>query len=76
MIKDHLYAWAKACSDMGIEITAPSALAYINDLEGHEAVERPSYSKEAFVDALVEFIVGDDVVSHIELSKFLSYLDY
>lgn len=65
MIKDHLQAWTKACSDMGIEITARSALQHIRRLGGLEDAEddRPQYTKEAFVDALIEFIVGDDVVS-------------
>ena len=50
---------------MGIEITAPSALEHIRRLEGLEDAkdECPQYSKESFVDALIEFIVGDDVVS-------------
>jgi hypothetical protein len=74
LIKDHLQAWTKACSDMGIEITACSALQHIRRLEGLEDAEddhpqytkeadHPQYTKEAFVDALIEFIVGDDVVS-------------
>ena len=50
---------------MGIEITACSALQHIRRLEGLEDAEddHPQYTKEAFVDALIEFIVGDDVVS-------------
>ena len=65
LIKDHLQAWTKACSDMGIEITAPSALEHIRKLEGIEDAkdDHPQYSKEVFVDALIEFIIGDDVVS-------------
>lgn len=57
--------WTKACADKGIPITAALAVQAISTHEGKDPIEQQNYSKEAFTDALVEFIVGDDIVSTI-----------
>jgi hypothetical protein len=64
LVNIHLEEWTKSCADMGIPITAAIAL---NKLQGNETeiTEHPMYSKEAFVDALVDFVVGNDLVSKI-----------
>ena len=56
-----------SCDDLSIEITAVAARAAIqkfHNLPPETLLEsdHPEYSKEAFVDALVEFIVRDDQV--------------
>jgi hypothetical protein len=65
LLKVHLEEWTKSCADMGITITAATALKSIKKLQGQEMEEgeHPPYSKQGFVDALIDFIVGDDVVS-------------
>ena len=65
LMKEHLEDWVKACSEKKIDITAAAALKHINEFQGKESEERdrPVYSKEAFADALVEFVVGNDIVS-------------
>ena len=59
-----------SCDNLSIEITAVAAHAAIQkfcNLPPKTPLEsdRPEYSKEAFVDALVEFIVRNDQV-HIQ----------
>ncbi|KZP21834.1 hypothetical protein FIBSPDRAFT_663987, partial [Athelia psychrophila] len=60
-------AWVKACDDLKIEITSKG---FVDKVDGYRR-GRPSpsncedqskrhFSQEAFVDAIVEFIVGDD----------------
>jgi hypothetical protein len=55
----------KTCGELGIKVRLPASLrgenenTIIND-QGHP--HRP-FSNENFVDALIEFIVGDDIVS-------------
>lgn len=67
LINDHIEEWISSCEDLGIEITAAAAQAAIRRFRNQPAetpleTNRPQYSQEAFVDALVEFIVGDDLV--------------
>lgn len=61
---------------MDIPITAKDAIDAIREFNNlpppapaSESNERPEYSKEAFIEAIVEFIVGDDQVC----SHFLTY---
>jgi hypothetical protein len=68
LFEAHVEAWVTACDDRNIEITAQEAQPAIDayrKLPGKTVLEdsRPEYSKEAFIDALVEFIVADDQVS-------------
>ncbi|KAJ7155918.1 hypothetical protein C8R43DRAFT_884280, partial [Mycena crocata] len=64
--------WIAACDQLKIPITAKEALPTVEDYRrrqsqqspgssssGNRKAQRP-FSHEAFVDALVEFIVGDD----------------
>jgi hypothetical protein len=67
LYENHIGLWLKGCADQGIDITAqeaqPAIQAYHNAPEASQLeVMRPPYSKEAFFDALVEFIVADDQV--------------
>ena len=71
-IKKHFYTvhiadWVQGCEDKGAKITGASAeravrmyrnLPEPTDLEA----DRPQFSKDAFADALAEYIVGDDLV--------------
>ena len=67
LITNHLEEWVSSCDDLNIEISACSALPAISKYHNEPVntstpleSECQKYSKEAFVDALVEFIVGDD----------------
>jgi hypothetical protein len=64
---EHIADWVQGCEDKGCKITGAPAqhavrrfkkLPEPTDLEA----ERTQFSKEAFVDALAEFVVGDDQV--------------
>lgn len=64
---EHIEQWVTSCDDLKIEITAAAAKAAIRSFHNLPAdspldSKRPQYSKKAFIDALVEFIVGDDQV--------------
>jgi len=63
----HIENWVKACDDEKIKIRGVDAMRAVRrfrnlpeptDLEG----DHPEFSKDAFEDALAEFIVGDDQV--------------
>ena len=61
----HLDEWVKSCADLNILITAKAAVEAIEKSGGivlREA-EKLQFSKDAFTDALMEFVVGDDQVS-------------
>jgi len=62
-----LEQWVTSCDNLGIEITAQVALPFVKKICQEPAdtpleSECPKYSKEAFVEAILEFIVGDDQV--------------
>ncbi len=64
LLNIHMEEWVKGCAEKDIPMTT----AALQAIAGHgvqeiEEGEHPKYSKEAFVGALVEFIIGDDVVS-------------
>jgi hypothetical protein len=61
----HLQLWVQGCEKLGIEIKAKSARQVIdqNYKADPSSNNRIPYTNEAFVDALVAFIVGDDQVS-------------
>jgi hypothetical protein len=71
LINKHLDEWVKGCTEKEIPMTTP-ALQAIAMIQGQEIGEdaHPKYSKEAFADALVEFIVGEDVVSNDNIIGF------
>ncbi|KAM6494641.1 hypothetical protein JOM56_009264, partial [Amanita muscaria] len=62
---DHLAQWVTSCDNLKIEITAKAALPFVRKFR-QEPVdtplesERPEYSKKGFIEAILEFIVGDD----------------
>ena len=67
---DHIEEWVTSCDNLDIKITAEGVLPAVcefraqpepTSLEG----ERQEYTKEAFVEAVLEFIVGDDLVCAI-----------
>ena len=56
-----------ACDDLKIPITATAALEAVRKFRNEPVPtqlesERSEYLKEAFIDALVDLIVGDDLV--------------
>lgn len=71
----HADAWITGCDKLGIVIKAKEAMPYVNDYRrrkghfeantqedaGYDPKSRP-FSKEAFVDGIVESIVADDQV--------------
>ena len=61
----HLDDWVKSCADLKIPITAKAAVEAIEKSGGIVSgeAERLQFSQEAFTDALMEFVVGDDQVS-------------
>jgi hypothetical protein len=67
LFTDHIEKWIASCEKLNISVTAAAALEAIRQFRKEPATtslesERPKYSKEAFTDALVDFIVGDDQV--------------
>jgi hypothetical protein len=67
LVKYHIEQWVHACQNLKIPIQGTDAKLAIQrfknlpeptDLEAG----RPQYSKDAFVNALAEFVVGDDQV--------------
>ena len=69
LFSEHIDDWVTACDDLKIPITATTAMEAVQKICQEPPAtqlesERPEYSKEAFIDALVDFIVGDDLVCH------------
>ena len=67
LFTDHIEKWIMSCEKLHISITAAAAVEAIRLFRKEPATtslesERPKYSKEAFIDAVVDFIVGDDQV--------------
>jgi hypothetical protein len=72
LFNDHIEKWITSCEKLNIRITATAAVEAIRMFRKEPATtslesERPQYSKDAFRDALVDFIVGDDQVRFIYL---------
>jgi hypothetical protein len=67
LYKHHIGEWVKGCEELKITIQGADAklavrkFKHLPEPTNLEAV-RPQYSKEVFVDALAEFVVGDDQV--------------
>jgi hypothetical protein len=81
LAKYHITDWVKACDEMGITIggsKAQIAVRKFRKLPGPTDLEaeRPNFSKEAFVDALAEFVVADDQVCDIFNSKIVKLMYY
>ena len=63
----HVDQWVTCCNDLKISITAKDALAAVRKFQDEPPdtsleSERPEYSKEGFIEALLEFVIGDDLV--------------
>jgi hypothetical protein len=63
----HIDQWITCCDDLKISITAKDALAAVYKFwdeppETSMESEHPEYTKEEFVEALLEFVIGDDLV--------------
>ncbi|KAK7059465.1 hypothetical protein R3P38DRAFT_3522585 [Favolaschia claudopus] len=83
----HLEVWVQGCDQLKIDITAREALPHVEAYRGKQngsnssstadsAKKQPPFSNEAFVDAIVEWIVSDDQQSrvhvHIPVHEFPS----
>ncbi|KAJ6576013.1 hypothetical protein DFH09DRAFT_914990, partial [Mycena vulgaris] len=72
LYEHHLEAWVEGCDKLKYTIKARKTLQYVDAYRARKAGKtgtapnpepdknRQEFSQEAFVDALVEFIVGDD----------------
>ena len=74
LMKDHLDDWVKSCDKADIKITANKAKAVVDEYHHHQGeyvldlsnpTSWPKFSKMAFVDAMVEFITAEDMVSRL-----------
>lgn len=74
LYEHHLDVWVAGCDHLKISIKAKEAKPYVEDYRARTECrtagshpeppeKRTQFSQEAFVDAIVEFIVGDDQVS-------------
>jgi hypothetical protein len=64
---NHIEQWVTMCDDLKIPITAKSAEEPVHKFRKDPVLtslqsEQLTYSKEAFINAIVDFIVGDDQV--------------
>jgi len=67
LFTDHISEWVTSCDDLNIPITAAAAVEAICKFQKEPATtslesEHPQFLKEAFTDAIVGFVVGDDQV--------------
>ena len=67
LYNEHLEQWVTSCDALEINITAQAAFPAIKAFrqEPDDTLlesKRPKYSKDTFVEAILEFIVGDDQV--------------
>jgi hypothetical protein len=67
LYNEHLEQWVTSCDELDIKITAQAAIPAVKAFR-QEPVntplesKRPKYSKDTFVEAILEFIIGDDQV--------------
>lgn len=70
---DHIDEWVAGCDKLNIKITAKTVQSVVADSRHErgkgqgkgvpaEDTKRPTFTHEAFVDAIVEWIVADDQV--------------
>jgi hypothetical protein len=70
LYSEHIEEWVTGCDDLKIKITAEAALPAVCKFRAEPEptsleAEHQEYTKEAFVEAILEFIVGDDQVCFI-----------
>lgn len=78
LFSNHIDEWVTACDQAQIKITASAAAEAVRQFRKEPAStqsesEQPPYSKEAFIDAIVDFVVGDDLVS-VKFYFIIKYL--
>jgi hypothetical protein len=69
LFTDHIEEWITSCESLNISITSAAAIQAISKFRNEPPsttldLERPPYSKEAFINAILEFVVGDDQVCY------------
>ena len=90
LVANHLGLWVESCDNFKIPITAESARGPVDhyraskdgaaglssiSISGERPSNIPEFSYEAFVDAVTQFIVADDQVSHFtKLTALLKLL--
>jgi hypothetical protein len=69
LAEEHLYLWVSGCDNLNIKIQAKTVQKAVDEYRkargqptAPHAPDRQPYSNAGFVDAIVEFIVGDDQV--------------
>jgi hypothetical protein len=77
LFETHLDAWISGCDELSIKILAKEAQPAVEGYRRQkgqtytspesDSTKRKPYSKEAFVDAIIEFIAGDDQVRSVTL---------
>jgi len=70
LYSEHIEEWVTGCDNLKIKITAEAALPAICKFHAEPEptsleAECQEYTKEAFVEAIFKFIVGDDEVCFI-----------
>lgn len=87
MLKDHLEIWVNSCDQLDIAIggqkfqDAAKKFRQQRGEDGSNGTEytqpdansHPQYSPEAFVDAIMDFIVGDNQVNFTSQSYLCEY---
>jgi hypothetical protein len=83
LYEDHPNSWISGCDRLCIPITAKAAqraVAEYRNRQGQHTNQQSSnlkvnrtFSREAFVDAIIEFIVVDDQVSNLFFNVTLSH---
>jgi len=74
LFKHHIGDWVKACDDLQIKIYGTNARLAVQRFKNlppptDMEADSPEYSKEAFIDALTEFVVADDQVCKTFICK-------
>lgn len=69
LFTDHIEEWNATCESLHISITAVAAIQAISKFHNEPPPtelhsEHPPYSKEAFISAILDFVVGDDQVCY------------
>lgn len=82
LYEHHADAWVAGCDKLQIPITAKEALSVVSDYrrrqgqpttgsaDSDQRKDRQPFSQEAFVNAIVEFIVADDQVYSFRIPFF------
>ena len=75
LVLEHIRDWVTSCDKLGIEITAEMVAKEVANFQGeseqpeygtNKKPEHRNYSHEAFVDAILAWVVADDQVhSHL-----------